>query len=116
MVYTYVSGMNTDSSEKGKVMWARVKGKTENHLMKLGFKKAYAIRPGMIIPVKGVVPSSKLYRILITTLGWVFPIMKAVSPNSIVDSDQIGKAMIALIDSDFSSRIIDPVHILGLSK
>ncbi|MFT4753755.1 MAG: hypothetical protein ACI85Q_001303 [Salibacteraceae bacterium] len=116
MVYTYVSGVGTDGTEKGKTMWARVKGKTENDLMKLGFSRVYAFRPGMIVPKNGVTPSSKLYRVLIKSLGWVFPIMSALFPSSIVDSDQLGRAMIKLLKVKYASNIIYSKDIIELSK
>ena len=70
MTFNYVSGQGTDSSEKGRTMWARVKGKTENDLLKIGFKQAFMFRPGAIIPLRGIQPSSKLYRILIKSLRY----------------------------------------------
>ena len=64
MTCSYVSGQGTDSSEKGGTMWARVKGKTENDLLKLGFKQAFMYRPGMIIPLKGIKSKTKLYQFI----------------------------------------------------
>ena len=114
MIYTYVSGQGTDSSEKGKSMWARVKGKTENDLIKLGFIKAYMFRPGAIIPVKGVIPSSKLYRVTLKYLGWLIKLIKLIVPNAVVNSAQIGKAMIQLTQKEYPKTIIDPKDILKL--
>ena len=96
-------------------MWARVKGKTENDLLKLGFKQAFMFRPGMIIPAKGVVPSSKLYRMIIMNMTWLLKLMKKVTPNSVVDSAQIGQAMINITQKGYDKTIIDPVDILQLS-
>ena len=115
MTFTYVSGQGTRSDEKGS-MWARVKGKTENDLLKLGFKQAYMFRPGGIIPVKGVVPSSKLYRRMISILGWLIRLIKWMAPNSIVNSAQIGQAMINITRRGYNKRIIDPKDILILSE
>lgn len=111
MTFIYVSGQGTDSSEKGSNMWARVKGKTENGVLKLGFRQAFAFRPGMIIPLKGVVPSSKLYRVLIVNLTWLLKLVKKMAPNSVVDSVQIGKAMIAITENGYGKSIIDPRNI-----
>lgn len=116
MTYTYVSGQSTDSSEKGKVMWARVKGKTENDLISLGFKQAFAFRPGAIIPMRGVKPSSKLYSVLIKYLMWLIKLIKRISPNSVVDTTQIGKAMINITLNGYDKKIIDPKDILILAK
>lgn len=116
MTYTYVSGQSTDSSENGKVMWARVKGKTENDLISLGFKQAFAFRPGAIIPMRGVKPSSKLYSVLIKYLTWLIKLIKRISPNSVVDTTQIGKAMINITLNGYDKKIIDPKDILILAK
>lgn len=64
IIFTYVSGQGTDSSEKGKIMWARIKGKTENLILNMGFKDAYAFRPGAILPEKGVKSKTKWYQLL----------------------------------------------------
>lgn len=116
MTVTYISGQGTDSTEKGRTMWARVKGKTENDIINLGFKQAFAFRPGGIIPKRGVVPSSKLYRVLVTNLSWLLNLMKALAPNSIVDSSQIGLAMIHATQRGYSQSVINPKDILILAK
>lgn len=116
MTCIYVSGQGTDSSEKGKSMWARVKGKTENDLSKLGFAQVFLFRPGGIIPTRGIKPSSKLYRVLITYLGWLLRLIKLIAPNSIVNSDQIGAAMIKVTKSGYDQSIIDPIDIIILSE
>lgn len=116
MTCIYVSGQGTDSSEKGRSMWARVKGKTENDLLKLGFGQAFMFRPGGIIPVRGVRPSSKIYRIAITWLGWLLPVIKFLSPNSIVKSSEIGQTMIYVSLNGYSKSIIDPKDILNVTK
>lgn len=116
MTFTYVSGQGTDSSEKGKSMWARVKGKTENDLIKLGFKQAFIFRPGAIIPKKGVQASSKLYRVLIKYLKWLLFIIKAIAPKSVVDTEQIGLAMINATKDGYNKNVLIPIDILKLSK
>ena len=114
MTFTYVSGQGTRSDEKG-VMWKRVKGKTENDLLRLGFKQAFMFRPGMIIPVKGVIPSSKLYRVLINNMTWLLKLMKKLAPNSVVDSAQIGQAMSYVTLNGYDIQFIDPADILEVS-
>jgi len=115
MTFIYVSGQGTDSTESGS-MWARVKGKTENDLIKLGFKQAFMFRPGAIIPVKGVTPSSQLYRVLIKNLTWLLKLMKRMMPNAIVDSAQIGQAMIKASQQGYDKTIIAPADILQLTR
>lgn len=94
MVFIYVSGTGTDSSEKGRIMWARVKGRTENALFALGFKAMYAFRPGLIIPEKGIRSRTKLYRIAYILLRPFFPLLMRMS--SVTSTSRIGRAMIKL--------------------
>ena len=116
MTFNYVSGVGTDSSEKGRQMWARVKGKTENDLLKLGFKKAFMFRPGLIVPLKGIVPSSKLYKFFITNLRWLIKIFKSIAPNSVVNTTDIGLAMINSALYGYEKNILEPKDILALSE
>ena len=97
-------------------MWARVKGKTENDLLALGFQQAFMFRPGMIIPVKGVSPSSKLYRVVINNMTWLLKLIKYLAPNSVVNSAQIGQAMINATKSGYEKNIMAPSDILQLSN
>ena len=113
--FIYVSGQGTDSSEKGRQMWARVKGKTENDILALGFKQAFMFRPGMIIPLRGIEPSSKLYKTLIKNLGWLIWLTKKLAPNSVVNTTQIGLAMIQATKQGFMNSIVNPKDILVLA-
>jgi uncharacterized protein YbjT (DUF2867 family) len=92
MVFIYVSGTGTDSSEKGRSMWARVKGRTENYVLKKGFGKAIMFRPGAIIPEKGIVSRTKLYRIIYILFTPLFPLMKR--SKNVTTTTKIGIAMI----------------------
>ncbi|HEU4609643.1 MAG TPA: NAD-dependent epimerase/dehydratase family protein [Chitinophagaceae bacterium] len=94
MVFIYVSGTGTDSSEKGRIMWARVKGRTENALFALGFKAMFAFRPGLIIPEKGIRSRTKLYQAVYILLRPFFPLLKRMS--SVTSTSRIGRAMISL--------------------
>ncbi len=94
MTFCYVSGTGTDSSEKGRIMWARVKGKTENDLLKLPFKKAIMFRPGFIQPMKGITSRTKLYRLTYTVFGFLYPLLNALFPNQITNTTKVGQAMI----------------------
>jgi uncharacterized protein YbjT (DUF2867 family) len=94
MTFSYVSGAGTDSTERGRVMWARVKGQTENALLRLPFKAVYLFRPGVIQPLHGITSSTRLYRILYRVLGPILPLLKAVAPDSLTTTEQLGKAMI----------------------
>ena len=116
MTFTYVSGQGTDSSEKGRSMWARVKGKTENDILALGFKQAFAYRPGAIIPLRGIEPSSKLYRVMINNMGWLLKLAKWMAPDSVVNTTQIGLSMINITQKGYDQNIINPKDIQILAE
>ena len=116
MTCTYVSGAGTDSSEKGSVMWARVKGKTENALLNLGFKQAFMFRPGTIIPLRGIRSKTKLYQFFYDYFLWLIRILKKVSPNSIVNTTQMGLAMINATKMGYPARILNPRDIIEASN
>lgn len=90
MTFCYVSGAGTDSTQKSKFNWARVKGKTENDLMKLSFAQVFNFRPGLIKPTEGAKYAHRAYN----WFFWLFPVLKAISKNSFVTNAEIGKAMI----------------------
>lgn len=92
MTFIYVSGTGTDSSEKGKIMWARVKGKTENYILAKGFGKSLMFRPGLIIPEKGTRSKVTAYRISYAILRPFFPLIKKM--KGITTTTKVGKAMI----------------------
>ena len=94
MTFCYVSGAGTDSTEKGKFMWARVKGRTENAILAMPFIAKYMFRPGIIIPEKGVKSRTKLYNSIYVILKPLLPYMKSLFPKSITTSINVGKAMI----------------------
>jgi uncharacterized protein YbjT (DUF2867 family) len=94
MIFCYVSGQGTDETEKSKMMWARVKGKTENALLELPFKKAYMFRPGFIQPMKGIKSSTKLYNMLYAVFKPLYPVLKSIVPKQITSTVQVGQAMI----------------------
>jgi uncharacterized protein YbjT (DUF2867 family) len=112
MTFCYISGAGTDSSEKGRMMWARVKGKTENDLMKLPFKKVYAFRPGFMKPTKGLKNTLKGYAIL----GWLYPALHALFPNSACKLSEVGLAMINLTMNGYEKSIIEVRDIVKLAK
>jgi uncharacterized protein YbjT (DUF2867 family) len=116
MTFNYVSGQGTDSSEKGRMMWARVKGKTENDLLKLGFKQAYMFRPGAIIPLRGIKSRTKSYQFMYDYFMWLVKGIKAIAPNSVVNTTQIGLAMIQTMLKGYDKQILSPKDILKLSS
>jgi uncharacterized protein YbjT (DUF2867 family) len=112
MTFCYVSGAGTDSSEKGRSMWARVKGKTENDLMKLPFKQVYAFRPGFIKPIKGLKYTNPVYKYI----GWLFPIGRALYPNGFCKLKEIGLAMIHALTKGYGKNILQGDDIIELAK
>jgi len=94
MTFIYVSGTGTDSSEKGSSMWARVKGRTENELLHLGFKTAYMFRPGFIQPMDGIKTKTPIYAAIYAVLGPLYPLLKTLAPNYVTNTRQVGQAMI----------------------
>src|SRR5579863_9059140 len=90
MTFIYVSGAGTDSTEKGRVMWARVKGKTENALLRLPFKAAYMFRPGIIEPVHGARSKTPAYRIGYALAKPLLPLLRRLFPRYILTTEEIG--------------------------
>ena len=113
-VFLYVSGEGTDTAERSRMMWARVKGRTENDLLKLPFKAAYMFRPGYIQPARGVRSGTPLYQAIYTTVGFLFPVFKAVVPGMVTSSDVVGRAMIAAVRAGGPSRVIETREINAL--
>jgi hypothetical protein len=112
MTFCYVSGSGTDSSEKGKLMWARVKGKTENDLMKLPFKKVYAFRPALIQPTPGLKNTLKLY----TYFGWLSPIIKMLIPGMVCTLREMGLAMINTVNKGPEKNVLEVKDIVALAR
>jgi uncharacterized protein YbjT (DUF2867 family) len=107
MTFLYVSGAGTDSTERGRIMWARVKGKTENDLLKLPFRAAYMFRPGFIQPLHGIRSKTKLYQFFYTALNPILPLLKAAFPKSITTTKELALAMINVARNGYSKPILD---------
>lgn len=113
--FIYVSGANTDSTEKGRSMWARVKGRTENALLKLPFKRVFNFRPGLMKPL----PGQKQVLVLYRYLGWwMFPLVKLLFPNSASTLEQVARAMIicAITGADKSILEVRDINRLGSNR
>jgi uncharacterized protein YbjT (DUF2867 family) len=111
MTFIYVSGAGTDSTEKGRSMWARVKGRTENALLRLQFKAAYMFRPGFIQPLHGIRSKTRLYQFFYDLLVPVMPLLKGRFPKFLTTTEQIGRAMIHVAKSGYPKPILDPEDI-----
>ncbi|RQO36372.1 epimerase [Herminiimonas sp. KBW02] len=113
MVFTYVSGAGTDSTEKGAVMWARVKGKTENALLRLPLR-AYMFRPGIIQPLHGVRSKTRLYQFFYTLAAPLFPVFRAIFPQQITTTEQVGKAMLIVARRGSDKKLLESKDIATL--
>jgi uncharacterized protein YbjT (DUF2867 family) len=116
LVFVYVSGAGTDSTEKGASMWARVKGKTENDLLGMGFKAAFMFRPGYIHPMKGVSSRTALYRAFIPLVRPLFPVLKALFPAQVTTTENVGLAMIHAVQRGYPKPTLDPRDINALAE
>lgn len=114
MVFNYVSGTGTDSSEEGSIMWARVKGRTENYILNKGFKDAYMFRPGVIIPEKGIQTRVKLYRTMYSIMKPLYPLLRRLS--SITTTTRIGQAMINSLDHPQELKKLENKDINALAE
>jgi uncharacterized protein YbjT (DUF2867 family) len=108
MTFVYVSGTGTDSTERGRIMWARVKGRTENALRRLPFRAVYLFRPGAIVPMHGERPSSASYRWLYPVLGPLLPVMRRLFPNSVVTTEGMGRAMLNVARHGSPQPVLEP--------
>jgi len=107
MTFVYVSGAGTDSSEKGKVKWARVKGRTENALLRLPFKAAYMFRPGGIQPMHGERSKTRAYRIGYLLAKPMLPLLRRMFPGSVMTTEEIGRAMIDVVRRGAPKKILE---------
>ncbi len=103
LVFNYVSGAGTDSTEQGRLAWARVKGKLENDLLKLPFKDAYMFRPGYIQPYQGQINAYKIYKIF----SPVYPLLKKIFPNQVGSMKELGESMINVTAKGYSKKILE---------
>lgn len=100
MIFTYVSGTKTDSSEKSRMMWARVKGRTENELAKLGFKAEYNFRPGAMLPFNGQKNWKAVYKFIVK-------IIKLFSSTNVLTMHEVGKAMINCVTVGYDKNVLE---------
>jgi uncharacterized protein YbjT (DUF2867 family) len=109
--FLYVSGMSTDSSEHGRSMWARVKGRTENALFALGFPAAYMLRPAGIVPLHGIRSKTPIYRVVYTLLNPILPWLRTTFPKYLTTTEELGRTMITLAASNQPGRIVENAEI-----
>ena len=116
MTFVYVSGAGTDSSESGRMMWARVKGKTENALLRLPFRAAYMLRPGVIQPMHGERSSTPLYNQLYAVMKPLVPLLRLLFHDRILTTESMGQAMLALARSGGPQRVLEAQDISEVAR
>lgn len=116
MTFIYVSGAGTDSTEKGRIAWARVKGKTENELLRLPFSGAYMFRPGIIQPTHDERSRTPLYRIAIKAFKPLFPLLQRLFPKYILTTEEIGRAMIHVAQRGAAKMVLEISDIKACAK
>ena len=116
MTFCYVSGQGTDSTEKSRMMWANVKGKTENAILNMPFRKAYMFRPGFIQPMRGIKSSTKMYNTMYAIMKPFVPLLKLFFSKSMTDTDRVGKAMINSVTIGYDKTHLDNNDINQLAE
>lgn len=105
--FVYVSGQGTDSTERGRSMWARVKGRTENALLALPFRAAYMFRPGFIQPLHGIRSRTALYRAIYTVMAPVASLLRRRAPGIATSTEQVGRAMLRVARDGYPKRVLE---------
>jgi uncharacterized protein YbjT (DUF2867 family) len=112
--FVYVSGQGTDA--KGRAMWARVKGETENALLRLPFEQVFCFRPGFIQPMDGIRSKTGWYQALYSATGWMYPLLRRVAGGLITNTRAVGRAMISVAAEGYSKRVLETADIRGAAE
>jgi uncharacterized protein YbjT (DUF2867 family) len=117
MTFVFVSGAGADSTEHGRLMWARIKGKTENALLRMPFKAAYMFRPGVVQPMHGVRSRTAAYRVLYSLTAPLIPLLRRMFPNQILTTEEMGRAMLNAVRRGAPTRVLESrdIHQLAAS-
>ena len=114
MTFVFVSGAGADSSEKGRLMWARVKGRTENAILRMPFKASYAFRPGVVQPMHGERSRTAAYRVLYSITKPLLPVLRRLWPGQILTTEQFGRAMLLVVRHGAPKRVLESADINAL--
>jgi uncharacterized protein YbjT (DUF2867 family) len=114
MTFVFVSGQGSDSSESGRLMWARVKGRTENALLRMPFKAVYIFRPGGIVPLHGVTSRTKWIRVMLALTRPIHPALTRLFPNHVTTTEELGRAMITVARDGHSKPVLETRDIRGI--
>jgi uncharacterized protein YbjT (DUF2867 family) len=115
LCFVYVSGASTDSTERGRTMWARVKGATENALLRMPFRSAFMFRPGIIQPLDGIRSKTRAYRLGYVVMAPVMPLLRRAFPNSVLTTREIGEAMLAVARRGWPRPVLEAKDIHAAS-
>jgi uncharacterized protein YbjT (DUF2867 family) len=115
LTFCYVSGQGTDSTERGRVAWARTKGKTENALLRLPFKAAFMFRPGYIQPLKGIRSKTGWYQALYDVVGPLYPLLRRLLPRHVTTTVNLGRAMITVAANGYPNQVLSSADINQLA-
>jgi len=116
MTFIYVSGASTDSTERGRMMWARVKGKTENALLRMPFRAAYMFRPAFIQPLHGIRTKTRWYAAIYALLGPLYPLWKFLFPKHVTTTECVGRAMLMVAKRGSPRRVLENQDINSLCQ
>jgi uncharacterized protein YbjT (DUF2867 family) len=114
VTFIYVSGAGTDSSERGRTMWARVKGRTENTLLSLPFRAAYMFRPGVVIPLHGIRSSTRWYNVIYAITKPIYPILRRLAPTMVTTTEELARAMLAVARNGYSTHVLEMADIIRI--
>jgi uncharacterized protein YbjT (DUF2867 family) len=114
MVFLYISGAGTDSTEQSKTMWARIKGRTENDLLREPFRAVYMLRPGYIQPMHGVKSKTPLYQVFYMVLSWLYPVIRLVARKYAITTEDLGRGMIKIAKSGAPKHVLENSDIEAL--
>jgi uncharacterized protein YbjT (DUF2867 family) len=112
MVFIYVSGAGADGTEKGRSMWARVKGETENALKRLPFRAAYMFRPAFIRPAHGERSRTASYRVMYAASGWLFPVLRRLFPGYVTTTEEVARAMLRVARDGAPQQVLENADIV----
>jgi uncharacterized protein YbjT (DUF2867 family) len=116
MTFVYVSGTGTDSSEKSRMMWARVKGATENALLALPFTAAYMFRPGYIQPLHGIKSKTRWYSAMYAVVAPIYPLLRIAFGKYVTTTEELGRAMLHSAKSGRKKRVVENSEIAALAR
>jgi uncharacterized protein YbjT (DUF2867 family) len=114
VTFIYVSGAGTDGSERGRTMWARVKGRTENTLLSLPFKAAYMFRPGAVIPLHGIRSSTRWYNVIYAVTKPIYPLLRRLAPTMVTTTEELARAMLAVARNGYSTHVLEMADIIRI--